>query len=79
MTTDSAFLDDAHGEYLNGYADSVFGEETTAEVDITKPHWKCVCGTVAMPLEDSTVCKCSDPYDELWTRIDPTNEPIKQK
>jgi len=43
-------------------------------VDLTKPHWKCICGAVAMPLTDETTCQCSDIYEQEWTRIDPVAE-----
>lgn len=39
-------------------------------VDLTKPHWRCVCGTVAMPLTDETHCKCSDIYEQQWVCAD---------
>ncbi len=40
-------------------------------VDVTKPHWRCICGVVAMPLNDDTKCKCKDYYEQDWTRIVP--------
>ena len=43
-------------------------------VDISKPHWRCVCGTVAMPLTDDTTCLCGDICEEDWEFIDPTPE-----
>jgi len=43
----------------------------TGNVDVTKPHWRCVCGTVAMPLTDDTTCLCEDVYMQDWQRIDP--------
>lgn len=42
------------------------------EVDTSKPHWRCVCGTVAMPLTDETRCKCADTYGPLWTHVVPS-------
>ncbi len=42
-------------------------------VDISKPHWRCICGAVAMPLTDDTKCLCSDIYDQEWVRIDPSH------
>lgn len=47
------------------------------KVDITKPHWKCICGTVAMPLEDETICGCSDIYEQDWGYVDPRREESK--
>lgn len=43
-----------------------------AKVDITKSHWRCICGTVAMPLTDDTACKCGDIYEQEWSRVEPT-------
>ena len=40
-------------------------------VDITKPHWRCIRGVVAMPLTDDTICLCSDIYEQEWSQIDP--------
>lgn len=40
------------------------------EVDITKPHWRCRCGAVAMPLTDDTNCLCQDIYEQEWTRVE---------
>jgi hypothetical protein len=39
-------------------------------VDQTKPHWKCVCGAVAMPLTDDTECRCRDIYLQDWMLVD---------
>lgn len=40
-------------------------------VDLTKPHWRCKCGAVAMPLTDDTLCNCKDIYEQEWRRIEP--------
>ena len=48
-------------------------------VDISKPHWRCKCGTVAMPLTDDTYCLCPDYYEQEWTRIDPTLLPEEHR
>lgn len=42
-----------------------------AAVDTTKPHWRCHCGAVAMPLTDDTYCACGDIYAEEWSYVDP--------
>lgn len=34
------------------------------------PYWRCVCGTVAMPLTDNTTCLCGDIYLQEWTRVE---------
>lgn len=44
----------------------------TNSVDLTKPHWRCVCGAVAMPLTDDTRCNCTDIYAQAWSRVEPT-------
>lgn len=38
-------------------------------IDLTKPHWKCVCGCVAMPLTDDTECNCKDIYEQDWRHV----------
>lgn len=45
--------------------------DSVATVDQTRPHWRCICGTVAMPLTDDTRCNCADTYDQQWSRVDP--------
>lgn len=52
------------------------GKIPLRKVDCTKPHWRCVCGVVAMPLTDDTSCHCSDYYEQDWTYIEPTTEQI---
>jgi hypothetical protein len=47
------------------------GLPASPAVDLTRPHWRCVCGAVAMPLTDDTRCNCADIYDQQWTRVDP--------
>ena len=46
------------------------------DVDLTKPYWKCRCGTVAMPLTDDTACLCNDLYDQDWVYVDPNKEHV---
>ncbi len=40
-------------------------------MDLSKPHWRCVCGSVAMPLTDDTQCDCGDIYEQEWVYVDP--------
>lgn len=51
-----------------GWADEKIGTELSYR---GLPHFRCVCGTVAMPLTDDTVCKCADIYAQEWTRVEP--------
>lgn len=42
-----------------------------ATVDLSKPHWLCKCGAVAMPLTDDTTCQCEDIYKQEWEAVTP--------
>lgn len=50
-------------------------QQPTGAVDITKPHWRCACGAVAMPLTDNTPCQCADIYQQDWRLIEPQDLP----
>jgi hypothetical protein len=40
-------------------------------MDLSKPHWRCRCGAVAMPLTDGTACNCKDLYEQEWKFVYP--------
>lgn len=52
-----------------GWMPKVIEMKNQAAVDLTKPHWKCRCGVVAMPLTDDTTCKCADVYEQEWSYV----------
>ncbi len=43
-------------------------------VDLSKAYWRCECGVVAYPLTDDTRCRCSDLYEQEWTRWVPVRD-----